>query len=222
MFSATASTFSSEGRQSQSVAGCWLASVRMTFARGEEIFAQAEDADLIYKVVSGAVRTSRLMSDGRRQIGDFYYPGDILGFEAGPAHRFSAEALMDSVVVAAKRGRLAEVTGAKDAYHLDARAMAAELARLQDHLLVLGCKTACERVASFLLAAADRAHAYRVDLAMGRQDIADFLGLTIETVSRVISQLQAGGVVEFKTCRSFVIHNRSALARLSGSEIPNV
>jgi CRP/FNR family nitrogen fixation transcriptional regulator len=81
--------------------------------------------------------------------------------------------------------------------------------------LLLGRKTACERVASFLLDAAARHHGRQVDLPMGRQDIADYLGLTIETVSRMVSQLQATGVIEFKTCRTFVIRDHAALHRLS-------
>jgi CRP/FNR family nitrogen fixation transcriptional regulator len=191
------------------------AGVRMSFARGEEIYAQAEEADLIYEVLSGAVRTSRLLSDGRRQIGDFYYSGDLLGLEVSAEHRFSAEALIDSVVLVARRERLSSTLGTEPAHRLEVQALAAELTRVQNHLSVLGCKTACERVASFLLDAADRNHTDRVDLPMGRQDIADFLGLTIETVSRMVSQLQVAGVVEFKTCRTFTIRNRSALMRLS-------
>ena len=69
--------------------------LRMNFAKDEEIFCQDEEADLTYLVVSGAVRTTRLLSDGRRQVGSFYYPGDLVGLETGDIHRFSAEALGD-------------------------------------------------------------------------------------------------------------------------------
>src|SRR5215216_4289185 len=77
--------------------------LRMTFARDEEIFGQDEDADLVYRVLEGAVRTTRLMSDGRRQIGDFYFEGDLFGLEHGETHKFSAEALSDCVVQVLKR-----------------------------------------------------------------------------------------------------------------------
>lgn len=77
--------------------------VRMHFAENEEIYAQEEDADLIYQVLEGVVRTSRLLSDGRRQIGDFYYPGELFGMEAGDRHRFSADALGDCTILVAKR-----------------------------------------------------------------------------------------------------------------------
>lgn len=190
------------------------AGVVMTFARGEELYAQAEPADLLYEIVSGCVRTSRLAADGRRQIGGFYYPGDVLGIEAGGDHRFAAEALTDCTAVAAPRSRLAARLGVEAAVRLETEALTAEFARAQDHVLVLGCKTACERVARFLLDAADRQCAAVVDLPMGRQDIADFLGLTIETVSRMITQLQTAGLVDFTTCRTFTVRDRVALTRL--------
>src|SRR6476661_1210005 len=69
--------------------------VRMAFARDEEIYAQEEKADLLYQVVSGCIRTTRFTGDGRRQVGEFYYPGDVFGIEMGGIHRFSAEALTD-------------------------------------------------------------------------------------------------------------------------------
>jgi len=88
--------------------------LRMAFAKDEEIFGQDEDADLIYRLVSGVVRTSRLTSDGRRQIGDFYYPGDVFGLEVGDAHRYAAEALSDCMVLALKPSTLRHL-GAEDA-----------------------------------------------------------------------------------------------------------
>ncbi|MDO9432449.1 MAG: cyclic nucleotide-binding domain-containing protein, partial [Phenylobacterium sp.] len=77
--------------------------VRMHFAAGEEIYAQEEPADLLYQVIEGSVRTSRLLTDGRRQIGNFYYPDDLFGVEAGDEHRFSAEALSDCTILVVKR-----------------------------------------------------------------------------------------------------------------------
>ena len=187
----------------------------MAYARGEEIYAQEEEADLVYQVTSGCVRTTRLMSDGRRQIGSFYYPGDVFGLEQGGEHRFSAEALSDSVVQVAKR-KAAVLAAGQDAFdRFMAQALMTELERTQDHLLLLGRKTACERVATFLLEAADRAGGTRIDLPMGRQDMADYLGLTIETVSRMVTQLQTGGVVDFPCCRQFIVRNRAALQRMS-------
>lgn len=189
--------------------------VRMQFAAGEEIYAQAEEADLVYQLVAGAVRTTRLLSDGRRHIGDFYYPGDLFGIETGREHRFSAEALADCEVIVVKRAAL-KLYG-QEGERLERmiwEAVARQLERTQDHLMLLGRKTACEKVASFLLDMDERFGGDVVCLPMGRQDMADYLGLTIETVSRMLTQLQADGLVEFCACRRFRVLRRGALARL--------
>jgi CRP/FNR family nitrogen fixation transcriptional regulator len=188
---------------------------RMAFAKDEEIYGQDEDADLIYRVVSGAVRTSRVMSDGRRQIGDFYYADEMFGVEAGDRHRFSAEALSDCVILVLKASALRAAAG-DDAYdRLIRSATRQELDRTQEHLLLLGRKTACERVASFLMGLANHGRSDAINLPMGRQDMADYLGLTIETVSRMLTQLQGALVVEFAGAREFRVSNRLALARLA-------
>jgi CRP/FNR family nitrogen fixation transcriptional regulator len=188
---------------------------RMAFAKDEEIYGQDEDADLIYRVVSGAVRTSRVMSDGRRQIGDFYYADEMFGVEAGDRHRFSAEALSDCVILVLKASALRAAAGG-DAYEsLIRSATRNELDRTQEHLLLLGRKTACERVASFLMGLANHGRSEAINLPMGRQDMADYLGLTIETVSRMLTQLQGSLVVEFAGAREFRVSNRLALARLA-------
>jgi len=188
--------------------------VRMPFAVGEEIYAQGEDADLVYQVVAGAVRTTRLMSDGRRQIGAFYYPGDLFGIECWAEHRFSAEALSECEILVVKRAALRHY--GEDGRRLERAiwdATAVALERTQEHLLLLGRKTACEKVASFLLDIADRLGGETTFLPMGRQDMADYLGLTIETVSRMLTQLQAEGLVEFSGCRRFRIRRPAALAQ---------
>ena len=189
--------------------------VRMTFAKGEEIFGQDEDADMIHFVVKGAVRTTRFLIDGRRQIGDFYYAGDLVGLETGAVHRFCAEALTDCVIQVVRRSSL-RVLGAND--DLDRaiwEATRRELERTQEHLLMLGRKTACEKVASFLMDLANRHDDADVALPMGRQDMADYLGLTIETVSRMVTQLQGEHVVEFTGSRHFRVTRWQTLERLA-------
>ena len=123
----------------------------MAFARNAEIYGENEPADYIYKVVSGTVRTYKVLADGRRQIGGFYLPGDIFGFEAGDDHTFSAEAVSDTKVLVIKRSAVVALAGrdgsiARELWALTAR----ELRRVQDHVLLL-IQTAQERVASFLL-----------------------------------------------------------------------
>jgi CRP/FNR family nitrogen fixation transcriptional regulator len=191
-----------------------LPGATIAYGPGEEIYAQAEETDLIYRVISGAVRTTRLDSDGRRQIGDFYYAGDFFGLEAGPEHRFSAEALCDAQVQVFKRASLAVADDTVSIERMIWTATARELERTREHLMMLGRKTAREKVASFLYDVADRQGGEVQTLTMGRQDMADYLGLTIETVSRMLTQLQAEGLVTFMGCRQFRIGNRLALTRL--------
>lgn len=188
--------------------------LRMHFAKDEEIYGQDEDADLIYLVVSGAVRTTSVMRDGRRQIGEFYYAGDVFGLEPGEAHRFSAEALCDAEVVVMKAHAL-RTAGETAFQRLVWAAASRELDRAQEHVLLLGRKTACERVASFLVDLASRGRAEAVSMPMGRQDMADYLGLTIETVSRTLTQLQSRQVVEFAGLRQFRIADAAALTRMA-------
>ena len=185
--------------------------LKMSFAKDEEIFAQDEDADLVHLVVSGAVRTTRLLSDGRRQVGAFYYPGDLIGLESGPLNRFSAEAICDATVLVVRRSALKTFAGDAALDRAIWEATRRELERTQDHLLVLGRKTACEKVASFLMNLAQRERADRVSMPMSRQDMADYLGLTIETVSRMLTQLQGQSVVEFDGCRKFKVKRWDAL-----------
>jgi CRP/FNR family nitrogen fixation transcriptional regulator len=192
----------------------WGGALPMDFAAGEEIYGQEEAADLIYLLVKGSIRTSHLLADGRRQIGDFYYEGDVFGVETGPAHKFSAEALTTCEVMVVKRsGSAAFAPGRVE--KLVWAATALELGRAQAHMLLLGRATACERVARFLLDMADRFRGDLVTLPMSRQDMADYLGLTIETISRMLGRLQADGLVEFAGCRHFRIRRPTDLARLA-------
>jgi len=193
-----------------------LMGVLMSFARNAEIYGENEPADYLYKIVIGTVRTHKVLEDGRRQIGAFHLPGDIFGLETGDEHTFSAEAITDCKIIVIKRGAV-EALAAKD--NEVARQMwaltAHELQRVQEHILVL-IRSARERVASFLLEMAKRAPAgAAVELPMSRQDIADYLGLTIETVSRTLTQLEKTAAIEVPTSRRIVLRNRSALSRLN-------
>lgn len=186
-------------------------------ARNSEVYGEGEPADTVYMVVSGAVRTYKLLSDGRRQIGDFHIEGEVFGLEAGVERQFTAEAIADSVVLVAKRSALVGMAAhnADLAYELWVHT-AGELQRAQDHLLLLGRKRAQERVATFLLDMAGRRKSeIFVDLPMSRQDIADYLGLTIETVSRAFSKFKAKGYIRLHGARSAEILRVDALRSLS-------
>ena len=191
-----------------------LMGVTRTYSRGQEICGEGETADHVFSVLSGAVRSFRVLTDGRRQISDFYFPGDLFGVEAGLERRASAEALADTVLIVARRSALADDGEGATAARLW-RLAVAELHRSQDHVLTLGRRSANERVASFLLALAERLGGGTcLELPMSRQDIADYLGLTIETVSRTLTQFQGAGLIELHGCRSIQFLKPRALEEL--------
>lgn len=189
----------------------------MRFEHNAEIFGEGEAAEYFYQVVSGAVRTYKLLNDGRRQISAFHLPGDLFGLDAGAEHRFTADAIANTTVLVVKRSALIALASRDTdvAKSLWAQATG-DLLRAQDHMLLLGRKNAHERVASFLLEMAAREHSDEsVELPMSRQDIADYLGLTIETVSRTLTVLENEAAIELPTSRRIVLRDRAALRRLN-------
>ena len=187
-----------------------------TYHKDEEIYGEGEPAEYVYQVVSGAVRTYKLLSDGRRQIGTFHLPSDVFGLESGASHRLAAEAIIDTTVRLVKRRSLDQAAGIDVQVARRLWAMTAgELRHAEDHMLLLGRKTAMERVATFLLEMDRRlAVAGMMALPMCRRDIGDYLGLTLETVSRALSQMQAQGVLGFSGARQIVLRNRQLLRNM--------
>jgi CRP/FNR family transcriptional regulator, nitrogen fixation regulation protein len=188
------------------------------YNRGAEIFGEAEPADYVYQVIEGAVRSYKLLSDGRRQIGAFHLVGDIFGLENGQVHRFTAEAIVDTTVRLAKWVSLEHVARTDALVARDLLSMTtSNLQHAEDHMLLLGRKTSLERVAAFLLEMDQRLTAAGVmALPMNRRDIADYLGLTLETVSRALSCLHGKGILDFlgQTQRQIVLRDRLKLAEL--------
>ncbi len=186
----------------------------VTLARDAEIYAQDDPVERLFRLNRGVVRTIRVTLDGRRQVGEFYYPGDLFGLEPGPDHLFAAEALTACEVQVVRRAAVRAFAGDAELDRAILHATALELQRARDHVLLLGRRSAREKVAGFLgaLAANDNGD---VDLPMGRQDIADYLGLTIETVSRTLTQLQGEAIVEFPTLRRFRVTNWQEFATLN-------
>jgi CRP-like cAMP-binding protein len=188
------------------------ASVPMNFGRNAEIFAEGEGAGYGYKLVSGAVRVFKLLPDGRRQIGAFHLPGDMFGFEVGDTHHTSAEAIVPVKVVAFKWQSLLSATASGGLVHELLNRTMIGLRQTQDHLLLLGRKNALERLAAFLLEMARRSEADTViDLAMPRHDIADYLGLTLETVSRMFAELKQAGIIRLESARRVHLLNMDKL-----------
>jgi CRP/FNR family transcriptional regulator, nitrogen fixation regulation protein len=188
------------------------------YRRGAEVFGEAEPAEYVYQVTDGAVRSYKLLSDGRRQIGAFHLIGDVFGLENSGVHRFTAEAIVDTTIRLAKRVSLAHVAESDTTVARDLLNMTAiNLKHAEDHMLLLGRKTSLERVAAFLLEMDHRLTAAGVmALPMCRRDIADYLGLTLETVSRALSALHDQGILGFlgQTQRQIVLLDRPKLAEL--------
>lgn len=193
-----------------------LVATEFSYKKDEEIYGEDEPSDYVYQVISGSVRSYKLLSDGRRQIGAFYLPGDVFGLESGPVHRLTAEAVVDTTVRLVKRRSLEQAAGIAVQVARSLWTMTAgELRHAEDHMLLLGRKNAMERVASFLLEMDRRlATTGMVALPMCRRDIGDYLGLTLETVSRALSQLHTDGVVGFSGARQIVLRNRQRLRNL--------
>ena len=186
------------------------------FGRGREIYRVNEPPTHFYEVISGTVRTSKLLEDGRRQIGSFYSAGDVFGLDVGGAHAFCAEAISECSILAVDRTTILSLASRN---RMVARELwlhfAIELEETREHMMLL-MKTAQERVAVFLLQMAKRSvSGPQIELPMSRRDIADYLGLTIETVSRTLTQLAREAIIEIPTSRQIVLRSQAALSRLS-------
>ncbi|GAA2818471.1 helix-turn-helix domain-containing protein [Aminobacter aminovorans] len=180
------------------------------FPAGSEIYAQGEKAGAFYQVEFGAVRVYRLLADGRRQISAFHLAGETFGFEAGTTHHFFAEAINATGV------RVFRFTAGADMSRQLLPLALKGLTRAQEHLLVLGRQNAIERVAAFLVDMAERQGGLQqVELPMSRMDIGDYLGLTIETVSRVFTRLKDKGAIRLLNLRSIEIVKNDALQFMS-------
>ena len=194
-----------------------LAGIPIAYHRNAEIYGEGEAADYVYRVMSGAARTYKVLNDGRRQINAFYMPGDFFGLELGDEHTWSAEAIVASNILMVKRSLVLSTSERDGEVARQLWSMTAgELNGARNHSLLL-IKSAQERVAAFLLEMSRRlAGSDSVELPMGRQDIADYLGLTIETVSRTLTQLENTQAIELIASRQIVLRNRPALSRLNG------
>ena len=185
----------------------------LRFTQDSSIYNEGDKTKLVYKVVSGVVRTCKFLSDGRRQIDAFYGVGEMFGFEVGSAHRHCAEAVSDCIVVPYHRHGLESLAATDGQFaRLFVSYAIGCLARAQDHSLLLGRCSAVQKVAAFLLDLAERAgDGDVIDLPMARHDIADYLGLTIETVSRTMTQLERDGIIAMPTARRIRLKNRETL-----------
>ncbi len=192
------------------------------FKAPQSVLYEGDAADFAYNLCSGVVRVTKMLPDGRRQITGFLFPGDFMGLTHKDQYAYSIEAVTNVELCRFPRNRLMTLFEESREMERKLLAMATdELSSAQEQILLLGRKTARERVASFILKLSRMARnrgerGNPVGLPMSRADIADFLGLTIETVSRTLTKLTKEGLIELKTAHSVSIVN---LERLEDVEI---
>jgi CRP-like cAMP-binding protein len=183
--------------------------IKMRFARNEALFSEGDDAKYSYRVVKGAIRLCKHLADGRRQIADFILPGDYCGFLYLEQHRFTAEATGDLEVIAYPQRQVEALGESMPSMRRRlTKFLSRRLMNMQDHLIMVGRQSAKERVISFLLRLTDNNDAEEgeaVDLPTTRQDMADYLGLTIETVSRVLTCLKNARLITLPNLHQFTI-----------------
>jgi CRP-like cAMP-binding protein len=211
------------GNQDEDLRALQRLGAKVRFARNATIFNEGDEATQCYKVISGAVRLCKHMSDGRRQIADFLLPGDMFGFLQFGAYKFTAEAVDDAVLMRYPQQQIERLSKTMPAMRSRLLVLLSQrLLDMQDHLVMLGRQTAKERVVSFLLLIAERSGAEEgctFDLPMGRQDMADYLGLTIETVCRMLSELKRAKIIAVRNGAQIVINDLERLHDLaSGAE----
>lgn len=192
-------------------------------AVGASVYREGDEATHIYEVKTGILRLTRVLANGRRQVIAFALPGDVIGFPDGGNHHTDCDVLESCEVTAHPRAALDAGRRDPDTHERLLRAALREISAMQDHVMMLARKSALEKVASFLMVLADRTGTRRgnhisIDLAMKRSDIADFLGLTIETVSRTITQLRNSGVIALESAQTVVILDHAALAEAADAD----
>jgi len=188
-----------------------------SYPRKSQIIREDDSADHVYEVVSGTVCTCKMLREGRRQIAGFYFAEDVFGLESVKKHSVAVEAITNAQVRIFKKRALTALASSN--LEVADRLLALttrELARKQDHLLLLLSTNAEERIISFLIEMVQRASPREDDLIhlpMARRDIADYLGLTIETVSRVLWDFERRGAIEISGRHSIVLRNQSTNGR---------
>lgn len=194
------------------------AGARIAVKRGEEIVAEGNAAEYCYKVVSGSVRLVKLVADGRRQVCEFLVAGDFIGLTADADHYFSAEATADSVLMRYPRRQVESLIASTPALAQHVHKLTTTgLQRAYERMVLICHKSAQERIAWFLLEMGKRsAGSDTFLLPMTRADIADYLGLVIETVSRVLTQFKVAGTISIRNINRITLVDRDALEAATG------
>ncbi len=191
-------------------------SVRPTRA-GQTLFLEGDDTRYVYEVQTGVLRLTRVLENGARQVIAFALPGDIVGFPRGDYHHTDCDVLVAGKVIAHRRGVLDSCMSNPQLHRRLMQAALSEISGMQDHFMMLARKSAQEKLASFLMVMTERAGTFdgshdRVYLPMKRSDIADFLGLTIETVCRAFTKLRKAQVIALEDANTVIVLDPDALA----------
>ncbi len=191
--------------------------------QGRSLFHEGDRADCIYRIVSGVVRLTRLQHDGRRQVISFGFPGDLVGLPDDGRHTTECEAITACEVLAHRCPHPAEPGRNPDMQRFLTDAALREIRALQDHFLLLGRRLALGKTAAFLLLLLDRLSEpvgkYRmIRLPMNRADIADYLGLTPETVSRSFTELRGRRVLALDDANTVIVLDRAQLGAIANGD----
>jgi CRP-like cAMP-binding protein len=192
-----------------------------SFSAGDSVYHQEEPADYWYCILGGAARKSAIMTDGRRHIVAFLLAGEFFGFCSSSTHQFSVEVISPHAVIARYSRSQAEMLAYADAEvgRCVREAAFQSIGRLQARMVLLGRNAASEKVAAFLLEMLDRSSdaTGMIDLPMSRYDIADYLSVAVETVSRTLTTMRARRLIKFSGTRQLKIVDRIALETLAGT-----
>ena len=192
---------------------------------GQMVFLEGDESTYLFNVVSGSLRLTKMLPDGRRQIVGFLFPGDFLGLSFNREYAYTAETLAPTTLCRMPRAGLSYVLERFPKLEHQLLSLASnELAQAQDHLLILGRKSAKERLATVLLMMSERIghkenDGWLIELPMSRLDLADYIGMTIETVSRTFSQLDRDGVLERPSVSAILLPDLAILASLTGDSL---
>lgn len=193
--------------------------VRLRYQRNEAVFSFGEAAAQFYRVAAGCIRLCRHVGDGRRSINDFMLPGDIFGLGGFRTFPYTAEAVGGATVLAYPAVVFEQLCEGNPPLQADLMAHYLNaLAQAQQHVFVTSCQTARERVASFILEMSETgqlSYGNRIDLPMGRQDIADYVGLTVETICRSLAFLKKAGLITVPNAHTICIADAEALRALA-------
>jgi CRP/FNR family transcriptional regulator, anaerobic regulatory protein len=191
--------------------------ITVTAAPGQTIVVEGDPIEGWFRIASGAVRLSKSTPDGRRQVIDFLIAGESFGIASEEHYGYTVEAIARTTLVRHSRARLEAAIEAQPELARRLFGIAcADLQRARQHLLLLGRKSADEKIASFLLSLAARLGSSDVvQLPMSRQDMADYLGLTIETVSRTLTRLRHRGLIALRTPQQVVLLRADRLRGLA-------